>query len=109
MSPRIPTTCSSSLICANWDTNCVLSAGFSGSWFWICATRSCKNISSVGVVELAELPDADEVEEFVVDEPVRGLTIEAIKLSCKCGASAQAGFEFVNAGRPVGLVLLAAP
>src|ERR1035438_7571861 len=35
--------CSSVWNCASWVRNWVLSAGFNGSWFWIWATRSCRN------------------------------------------------------------------
>src|ERR1017187_3194811 len=39
--------CSSVWNCASWVRNWVLSAGFSGSWFLIWATRSCRNMSLV--------------------------------------------------------------
>src|ERR1035441_4241108 len=48
VSPRMAITCSSSLNCASWETNVVLSVGFSGSWFCNCATSNCRNICSVG-------------------------------------------------------------
>ena len=50
--PMLPTavfremSCSRLENCANWLMNCVPSVGFSGFWFLICATRSCRNTCS---------------------------------------------------------------
>ena len=72
-------TCSNSLNCANCETNCVLSVGFSGSWFWSCATRSCRNICSVGAVPPSAL--AALLELLELELLPRELTAEAIKTS----------------------------
>jgi len=78
VSVRIAMTCSSSLNCANCDTKVVLSVGLSGSWFCSCATRSCKNICSVGAVP----PNAEAtLDELLLELDPNELTAEAIKTS----------------------------
>ena len=62
--------CSMVWNCANWVTNCVLSAGFVGSWFCSCATNNCRNISSVtgavvALLALLELLFAAEPDDVV--------------------------------------------
>jgi hypothetical protein len=57
----------------------VLSVGFSGSWFWSCATRSCRNICSVGAVPPSAL--AALLELLELELLPRELTAEAIKTS----------------------------
>ncbi len=60
--------------CAVWVRNCVLSAGFIGSWYFSCATSSLRNVSwlswfasvvfavgSVGAVWLADVALGDGV------------------------------------------------
>jgi hypothetical protein len=37
------------LICASWDVTCALSSGLSGSWFFICVTRSFRKRSCISV------------------------------------------------------------
>src|ERR1700738_2097605 len=41
-------SCSKELNCASSATNCVLSVGFSGSWFFNCVTSSLRKVCSVG-------------------------------------------------------------
>ena len=77
-SPRIAITCSNSLNCASCDTNWVPSVGFSGPWFLICATSSCRNMSVLGVVALVEL-DWD-APAAAAEAPVIALTEEACTL-----------------------------
>jgi hypothetical protein len=84
VSLRIPITCSSSLNCASCETNCVLSAGLSGSWFFICATNRFRNIDSLGVLSaLAEL-EAELAAALAAEEPVTGLTDDAMTFSWRC-------------------------
>src|ERR1017187_4564922 len=54
--------CSSVWNCASWVRNWVPSAGFNGSWFWIWATRSCRNSSLETVVLAADVVVPDELE-----------------------------------------------
>src|ERR1039458_7935114 len=99
MSLRIPITCSSSLIWASGDTNCVLSVGFSGSWFLSCATRRFRNISSVDDVEPLVVDDDDD-ELLEADDPVTALTADAIRCSLGLFAGGDTAVQLLDPTGP---------
>ena len=65
--------CSSVWNCASWVRNWTLSVGLRGSWFFICATSSCRNIFLVTVVApgLVDAPEVAAPEEDAVFEEGR--------------------------------------
>jgi hypothetical protein len=79
VSLRICIICSSELNCASCETNCVLSVGFKGSWFCNCATKSWRNICSLGAVEPSVLEEL--VELSVLELLPTELAAEAIETS----------------------------
>jgi hypothetical protein len=90
MSPRIATSCSTWLNCDNSDTNCVLSTGLVGSWFFNCEMSNCKNICWLEEADWAaeaavfEFVFCDEAVAFApLFEPKRALRGDAIEFSCE--------------------------
>jgi hypothetical protein len=69
--------CSSELNCANCVTNCVLSAGLIGSWFFNCATSNVRKVLSFAIpaVEPEEL-ELEEVAAVLDPEDVTELTLD---------------------------------
>src|ERR1039457_654452 len=80
--------------CANWVRNWVPSAGLNGSWFLICATRSCRNMSLVTseapvaavVLDEGELaPPVAKVESFCEIAEIMGFPLRVHRVAADFG------------------------
>ncbi len=65
--------CWSAVNCAIWEAICVSDCGFIGSWFCICATKSCRKLFCVKVCCGPEIVSLD----VVLDE-----TLFAVEMPC---------------------------
>src|ERR1017187_7894378 len=86
--------CSSCWNCANWVRNWVPSAGLNGSWFLICATRSCRNMSlgtseapvAAVVLDEGELaPPVAKVESFCEIAEIMGFPLRVHRVAADFG------------------------